>query len=675
MADKKKISELSPLSQLSDSDEFVVVDKSKVSGPDASNSGRTSKVLFKDLKTMISDDPRAKGPSGPAGQQGEVGSVGPAGPTGPVGPEGPKGDVGPLGPRGEQGTIGPKGDAGPVGPIGPKGEQGIQGPAGTAAQRGEPGTPGEKGEPGDQGVQGPEGARGSQGIQGATGKQGEKGEQGERGIEGPRGEKGLQGDQGVQGERGEQGVPGAAASKGDPGERGEQGERGERGLPGETGNPGVPGSPGAPGAPGATGAEGPRGPAPGHAWSGTKLRFMQSSGHWGGWSELRGPAGPAGKDATTGSSPKFTGTVSALNGYGFTVKSNQQHTGFSWASTSNVSTCKGLALVNSGKSSQYMRICGNPMGTEHLYGSEAARVYKNNTIHVYKNLTVGPSPTSKQTTHIGQGGHITIGSPDNLNEGGQLNIRNPQKSPNPSGYVVVDNFYDSGTHYKNYHNSSAKAYYFRVNYNTGTGVGHNLFGLSSDWGHHLNGHLNLYDGNNAAVIHQGNPSNQMRQNFLIRWSPSLGRYQDNLALHSGTGNFSVRGTIWGTRWVGGSDRNKKKDIEKLNSVESMDSIMQLNPVKFNWKDPSKASQHKQMGLIAQEAELIVPSIVDELEDMHTEHDANCPSQSPQKCDESECPPKKTTKTIAYMELVPLLISGLQEQQKQIDELRKQIATK
>ena len=60
MAQKKKISELAPLSQLSDNDEFVVVDKSKVSGLDASNSGRTSKVLFKDLKTMVSDDPRAR---------------------------------------------------------------------------------------------------------------------------------------------------------------------------------------------------------------------------------------------------------------------------------------------------------------------------------------------------------------------------------------------------------------------------------------------------------------------------------------------------------------------------------------------------------------------------------------------------------------------------------------
>ena len=82
-----------------------------------------------------------------------------------------------------------------------------------------------------------------------------------------------------------------------------------------------------------------------------------------------------------------------------------------------------------------------------------------------------------------------------------------------------------------------------------------------------------------------------------------------------------------------------------------------------------------MGLIAQEAELILPSVVDEVEDPFTEHDQTCPSQSPIKCDQSDLPTAPKTKTIAYIELVPLLISGLQEQQKQIDELKKQIASK
>jgi hypothetical protein len=402
---------------------------------------------------------------------------------------------------------------------------------------------------------------------------------------------------------------------------------------------------------------------------------MQSSGHWGGWSELRGATGPAGKDATVQISPTFSGSVSALNGYGFTVKSNQNHAGYSWANPGSVSTCQGFILSNPGKDSQYMRVCGQPMGGEWKYGSQAIRIFKDNTTIFDKNIVVGPSKTSNQSTHIGYNGNITIGSPNSSMEGGQLNLRNPSQGGQSNGYFVLDNYNDTSRVYKNYHDKNRVSTYFRVNYNNGKGVGTNYLGISNDAVHHLYGHLNLYDGNNAAVIHQGNPSNRTAHNFIVRWSPTLGTHQDNLTLHSGTGNLSVRGTVWGTRWVGGSDRNKKKDIEQLSSVESLKSIMQLNPVKFHWKDTSQATEHKQMGLIAQEAELILPSVVDEVEDPFIEHDQTCPSQSPIKCDQSELPPVPKTKTIAYIELVPLLISGLQEQQKQIDELKKQLASK
>ena len=285
---------------------------------------------------------------------------------------------------------------------------------------------------------------------------------------------------------------------------------------------------------------------------------MQSSGHWGGWSELRGPAGPAGKDATTGSSPEFMGTVRATNGYGYSIKTRAQHSGLSWANHSNVSVCKGIALANPDSDSQYLRICGNPMGSEWKYGSQAIRIFKDNTTVFDKNIVVGPSKTSNQSTHIGYNGNITIGSPDSSMEGGQLNLRNPSKGGQSNGYFVLDNYNDTSKVYKNYHDKNRVSTYFRVNYNNGRGVGTNYLGISNDAVHHLHGHLNLHDGNNAAVIHQGNPSNRTAHNFIIRWSPTLGTFQDNLTLHSASGNLSVRGTVWGTRWVGGSESQQEK---------------------------------------------------------------------------------------------------------------------
>ena len=54
MASSKKISDLFRLTQLSDDDEFVVVDKSTTAqAPETGLGGRTTKVTFKDLKESV----------------------------------------------------------------------------------------------------------------------------------------------------------------------------------------------------------------------------------------------------------------------------------------------------------------------------------------------------------------------------------------------------------------------------------------------------------------------------------------------------------------------------------------------------------------------------------------------------------------------------------------------
>ena len=46
MAENKKISELNQIQNLSDNDEFVIVDKSTTSGTDASSTGKPQKQLY-----------------------------------------------------------------------------------------------------------------------------------------------------------------------------------------------------------------------------------------------------------------------------------------------------------------------------------------------------------------------------------------------------------------------------------------------------------------------------------------------------------------------------------------------------------------------------------------------------------------------------------------------------
>jgi hypothetical protein len=81
MADGKKISELSKITELSDNDELLVVNKDVTTGEDAGVGGQTSIVTFGDLKTAVGSQGE-KGETGEKGDKGEPGISGPAGPAG-----------------------------------------------------------------------------------------------------------------------------------------------------------------------------------------------------------------------------------------------------------------------------------------------------------------------------------------------------------------------------------------------------------------------------------------------------------------------------------------------------------------------------------------------------------------------------------------------------------------
>ena len=144
----------------------------------------------------------ASGPSGtngPTGPQGPIGPLGPIGPIGPIGPQGPIGPIGPTGPQGPIGLTGPQGPIGPLGPIGPTGPQGPIGPLGPIGPIGPIGPQGPIGPIGPTGPQGPIGPLGPIGPIGPTGPQGPIGPLGPIGPIGPTGPQGPIGPIGPQG--------------------------------------------------------------------------------------------------------------------------------------------------------------------------------------------------------------------------------------------------------------------------------------------------------------------------------------------------------------------------------------------------------------------------------------------------------------------------------------------
>ena len=100
----------------------------------------------------------------------------------------------------------------------------------------------------------------------------------------------------------------------------------------------------------------------------------------------------------------------------------------------------------------------------------------------------------------------------------------------------------------------------------------------------------------------------------------------------------VNGSIYNS-----SDKNLKKNIQHKTDDKS-NNIKNLEPVEFNYKDDK--TQRKHLGFIAQDVEKIYPELVTD-------------SQN-------------NVKSINYVEFIPLLVLKIQNQQKEIDELREQI---
>jgi hypothetical protein len=94
-----------------------------------------------------------------------------------------------------------------------------------------------------------------------------------------------------------------------------------------------------------------------------------------------------------------------------------------------------------------------------------------------------------------------------------------------------------------------------------------------------------------------------------------------------------------------SDISLKKDIQPLN-YGILDKVLKLNPVSFYWKDENM-DKDKHFGFVAQEVEKILPELVRQ--------------------------DSKGKKMLNYDELIPYLVRAIQEQQKEIEELKEKIS--
>ncbi len=156
-----------------------------------------------------------------------------------------------------------------------------------------------------------------------------------------------------------------------------------------------------------------------------------------------------------------------------------------------------------------------------------------------------------------------------------------------------------------------------------------------------NGEVGIGVYGNELRLHCDNPGSKV----------SFGT-QTNAGLFTEAGKFEIAGvyalSVFGSIWANGatyaSDERFKQNITAIQSP--LQKLIQINGVEYEMKADEFAKNHfpvnRQMGLLAQNVEKIVPEAVNEMDGY---------------------------KGVDYARLVPLLIESIKEQQKQIEELK------
>jgi len=170
------------------------------------------------------------------------------------------------------------------------------------------------------------------------------------------------------------------------------------------------------------------------------------------------------------------------------------------------------------------------------------------------------------------------------------------------------------------------------NYQPGGSSGYNNVFVGSDSGRFSTGHDNIYLGYGAGGGDYSNPhigysniyignnagssniteSNKLRIGNLLWGDLSFprqlvvnGESSDNI----NTRTFFVNGSAGGDyAWWNDSDERLKKNISTIEN--SLEKVMNLRGVTYEWKDENSLEKGRKMGFIAQEAIQIIPEAVD-----------------------------------------------------------------
>lgn len=242
---------------------------------------------------------------------------------------------------------------------------------------------------------------------------------------------------------------------------------------------------------------------------------------------------------------------------------------------------------------------------------------------------------------------------DGINLAGKFKVTNDGSATMTSGTIGSWNFSSNGFTFTNSQGASG---YMKPSTAGGLGgieIGSQSVSLTASRTVSLEGDTGITLSATGGAISFNATANEpiecTSSNYLIKSSSKFA--VQNIA---GTDNFYVNQSSAWCRWtIGTSDKKLKKNIKKLNSEKARDFILNLNPCEYKFKEGDNFKHH---GFIAQEVE---------------EHISDDWGLVP----ESEITIKgkdETIKGIAYTEIIADLVATVQLQQKQIEDLKKDI---
>ena len=115
-----------------------------------------------------------------------------------------------------------------------------------------------------------------------------------------------------------------------------------------------------------------------------------------------------------------------------------------------------------------------------------------------------------------------------------------------------------------------------------------------------------------------------------------------------SGTFHANGDVLAFSTTISSDKNLKKNIRPLDQY-GLDEVLKLKPVMYDWKDEKRSNNN--IGFIAQDVQEVIPELVNESVLLNGKEG-------------------ETKLGVEYNKMIAVLTNAIQEQQKQIEELKK-----